>query len=88
MKVRWEEEPLMENPDAGVPTLTGYAGYDWLKEFIKNPAHGDFYGENNLMPAFETKLTEEQIELLVRWMVGDYIPTHLTISSPGSVSSH
>lgn len=84
MKVRWQEEPLAENPDAGVPTLTGYAGYDWLKKFIEDPGHGEFYGDSNQMPAFQTRLTPEQIDLLVRWMIGDYQPTKLTIKKAGS----
>ena len=88
MKVRWEETPLSENPGAGVPSLTGYGGYDWLKAFIRNPGHADYYGDNNLMPEFESKLTEEQLELLVRWMVGDYTETKLVIRAQGQGASH
>lgn len=88
MKVRWEAEALSENVGAGVPTLTGYAGYDWLVQFIKSPAHADFYGENNLMPEFESKLTAAQVELLVRWMVGDYVPTKQKIEKVGSSAVH
>lgn len=79
MKVAGESEPLSENAGAGVPSLTGYGGREWLKSFILNPAHADFYGESNLMPAFEGRLTEEQVDLLVRYMTGDYIPTSLHI---------
>jgi ubiquinol-cytochrome c reductase cytochrome b subunit len=79
MKLAYQEEPLSEEQGAGAPTLTGYAGYNWLKGFINNPGHASYYGENNQMPAFETRLTAEQIDLLARWMVGDYEPTKLVI---------
>lgn len=82
MKLAGAAEFLSENSGSGVPTLEGYAGAAWLKKFIENPGHADFYGDNNLMPAFESKLTAEQIDLLVRWMVGDYVPTKQTIHAP------
>jgi ubiquinol-cytochrome c reductase cytochrome b subunit len=64
---------LSTNVGAGVPTLTGYAGKDWLKRFIQNPAHEDFYGENNAMPAFGASMTERELQLLVDWMSHDYL---------------
>ncbi len=57
---------------ASGPTLTGYAGKDWLTAFLKNPGHEDFYGDNNLMPAFESSLSEKELGLLVDWMTGHY----------------
>jgi ubiquinol-cytochrome c reductase cytochrome b subunit len=74
MKLAGAEESLSENPGAGVPTLTGYAGADWLTRFIQNPGHEDFYGDNNAMPGFERRMTDRDLDLLVRWMVGDYHP--------------
>lgn len=66
-------ESLGDGAGAGYPTLTGYAGKEWLKEFVKNPAGDSFYGsDHNGMPAFESKLTEKELDHLVNWMVGDY----------------
>ncbi|MDX1969208.1 MAG: cytochrome b N-terminal domain-containing protein [Planctomycetaceae bacterium] len=84
MKLSGAAEALSENPGAGVPTLTGYGGKEWLKAFILNPAHADYYGESNQMPPFEGKLTDAQLDLLVRWMVGDYAKTSLVIGAKAS----
>jgi ubiquinol-cytochrome c reductase cytochrome b subunit len=65
-----EDMPLGEVGSA--PTLTNYAGAKWLKEFLTSPGHEKFYGSNNLMPAFGDRLSEKELDLLVRWMVGDY----------------
>ncbi|MDZ4685545.1 MAG: cytochrome b N-terminal domain-containing protein [Planctomycetaceae bacterium] len=72
MKLQGAEEALSENLGAGVPSLTGYAGADWLKQFILNPGHAEFYGDNNAMPGFERRMSDKDLDLLVRWMVGDY----------------
>ena len=60
------------SPGTGAPTLTGYAGRHWLTEFLKNPGHADFYGENNLMPGFANTLSDRELGLLVDWMIGEY----------------
>lgn len=65
------EEKLLGEIGAG-PSLTNYGGKNWLKEFLQNPAHEKFYGDNNAMPAFGERLTEKELDLLVRWMVGDF----------------
>lgn len=59
------------------PILTGYGGREWLKSFISDPSTEEFYGydgegEKNAMPAFGETLPEEELNLLVRWMIGDY----------------
>lgn len=70
MTARGEEEPLS---DYGYgPNLTGYASAEWLRSFISNPGAEEHYGDNNLMPAYAEKLSEKELDLLVRWMVGDY----------------
>jgi ubiquinol-cytochrome c reductase cytochrome b subunit len=61
--------------------LTGYASKEWLRSFIKNPATKEHYGftaGHNAMPGFETQLTEQELELLIRWMLHDYIPPTVT----------
>ena len=65
------EDKLLGEVGAG-PTLTSYGGDRWLREFLSNPGHEKFYGSNNTMPAFGERLTEKELDLLVRWMVGDY----------------
>lgn len=67
------------DPGNGAPSLVGYGGKDWLKRFILNPGHAEFYGEeNNAMIAFEGKLSDRELDLLVHWMTGDYYrdPNH------------
>lgn len=57
------------------PTLTGYASKEWLISFLKNPSAEEHYGyseDRNAMPAFEEQLSEKEIDLIVRWMMGDY----------------
>ena len=66
-------ESLGDGAGPGYPTLTGYAGHDWLKRFLRTPGHADFYGDNNVMLAFDTlRLSEEELDLLVKWLTGDY----------------
>jgi ubiquinol-cytochrome c reductase cytochrome b subunit len=73
MQRRGATEFLSQNDGAGVPMLTGYAGEAWLKEFIRNPAHSQFYGEEkNLMPGFADRMSEKDLDLLVKWLVGEY----------------
>jgi quinol-cytochrome oxidoreductase complex cytochrome b subunit/mono/diheme cytochrome c family protein len=69
-----------DNGDAGLaPDLTGYGSRDWLLDFVGNPGHARFYGENNVMPAFfedtaqpeSNKLTRRELQLIVNWLRGD-----------------
>lgn len=64
------EDKLLGEVGAG-PSLTNYAGDRWLREFLQNPGHEKFYGSSNAMPAFGERLTEKELDLLVRWMVGN-----------------
>jgi ubiquinol-cytochrome c reductase cytochrome b subunit len=57
---------------SGAPLLTGYGSAAWLKQFIGDPGLPTNYGENNHMPAFKTRLSAREIDLLARWMTGDY----------------
>jgi len=79
LKLADNAESLGDGAGPGYPTLTGYTGKGWLKEFIRNPAHDSFYGpEHNLMPAFAAKMTDKELEQLVNWMVGDYFRSKKT----------
>lgn len=72
-------ESLGDGAGPGYPTLTGYASKEWIKSFIKNPGHDSFYGkDNNLMPVFEENMTQKELEQIVNWFVGDYLPTKIS----------
>ena len=62
-----ETEPLSAS---GQPILTGYGSQGWLTEMLLNPdAH---YGESNAMPAFHGQLSDHELKMITRWIVGDY----------------
>lgn len=67
MHARGDAEPVSNDLS---PVLTGYAGKEWLKKFIGDPAA--HYGGNNTMPAFQDQLSEKDMEMLVRYLTGDY----------------
>jgi ubiquinol-cytochrome c reductase cytochrome b subunit len=53
------------------PDLAEYMSQKWLKAFIRNPSL--FYGDKNQMPAYShDALNDRDLNLLVRWMNGDY----------------
>jgi len=63
-----------ENKGGTAPAFEGYASVEWLREFIKNPAHPKFYGKrNDRMPAFGEpgRLSDHDIEMLIDWMRGE-----------------
>ncbi len=59
----------------GYPNLSGYGSAAWLKSFLSNPAAGQHYGEKNQMPAYAKRMTSSEMDLLVRWLTGDYVET-------------
>ncbi len=75
-------EPFPETPDdsnaSGYPTMAGYGSAAWLKDFIRHPDADRHYGSRNRMPAYGSdQLTDADLDLLVRWMTGDYSPTEV-----------
>lgn len=57
----------------GYPTMAGYGSAAWMKDFIRHPDAMRHYGSKNRMPAYSPEqLTDSDLELLVRWMTGDY----------------
>ncbi|MCA9053312.1 MAG: cytochrome b N-terminal domain-containing protein [Planctomycetaceae bacterium] len=73
LKVRGVEDPVFDYGDG--PDLTGYMSADWLKRFVTNP--GDFYPSTdeqsgNAMPAFGEQLSEHELDMLARWLAGEY----------------
>lgn len=67
LHVRGEAEMAFEG---GYVPLTGYGGVNWLRSFVADPAA--YYDDHNAMPAFATQLTEHEMDMVVRWMAGDY----------------
>jgi ubiquinol-cytochrome c reductase cytochrome b subunit len=61
---------------SGYPTMAKYGSAAWLKDFIRNPAAARHYGAKNQMTASTPeKLTDTDLDLLVRWMTGDHTPS-------------
>ena len=67
----------LEHPDVQVtgnalgPDLTGYASRDWLREMIEDPSQPQYYGsQGNSMPKFGERLTAQEMDLLVDWILG------------------
>ena len=53
--------------------MAGYGSAAWLRDFIRHPDAMRHYGSKNRMPAYSPEqLTDTDLELLVRWMTGDY----------------
>lgn len=61
----------------GYPDISKYGSAEWLADFISNPGSEQHYGAKNRMPAYADKLTADELDLLVRWMTGDYYPTEV-----------
>ena len=74
-----EDFVAVSDDDAdGYPTLAKYGSTAWLKDFIRNPGAARHYGEKNQMPAYSPQqLRDDELDLLVRWMTGDYLPTEV-----------
>jgi ubiquinol-cytochrome c reductase cytochrome b subunit len=61
---------------SGYPTMAKYGSAAWLKDFIRNPGAARHYGAKNQMTSSTPeKLTETDLDLLVRWMTGDHTPS-------------
>lgn len=57
----------------GYPTMAEYGSEAWLRDFIRHPGAARHYGEKNRMPEYgPQKLSDHDLDLLVRWMTGNY----------------
>ncbi len=72
-----EEFEATGDGNGSYPDIAGYLSSEWLKAFIADPGTEQFYGDRNHMPAYAEKLTEEELDLLVRWFTGDYLKTEI-----------
>ncbi|MCP4195093.1 MAG: c-type cytochrome [Planctomycetaceae bacterium] len=70
-------EFVVGTDNGGIPELNGYGSTAWLKAFIENAGSEQFYGEKNQMPVFAEKLSPKNLDLIVRWMTGDYAETEV-----------
>lgn len=69
---------LADDEADGYPTMAKYGSEAWLKDFIRNPGAARHYGEKNQMPAYSSsQITDEDLDLLVRWMTGNHFPTEV-----------
>lgn len=69
MRVKGELITDETPPNVAGPVLTGYASRQWLRDFIRDPGHKNFYGKRNAMPAFQGDLSDKEIDLLVDWLL-------------------
>ncbi|MEZ6060307.1 MAG: cytochrome b N-terminal domain-containing protein [Planctomycetaceae bacterium] len=68
--------PISDEDADDAPTLAKYGSQAWLKDFIRHPNAARHYGARNRMKAYSPEqLSDEDLNLLVRWMTGDYLPT-------------
>ncbi|MGV3707229.1 MAG: cytochrome b N-terminal domain-containing protein [Gemmatimonas sp.] len=59
----------------GSPDLTGWGSRQWLIDFIGDPAHERFFGDNNdRMPSFlkDKTLTLKELGLVADWLRGEW----------------
>jgi hypothetical protein len=59
--------------------LVKYGSAEWLRSILANPGDDRHYGEKTQMPAYENRLSETELDLLVRWIVRDYHPTEIDL---------
>jgi ubiquinol-cytochrome c reductase cytochrome b subunit len=48
------------------PTLYGHGSAAWVARVIRDPSKEDLFGEESTMPKFESKLTDEEIDMLAQ----------------------
>ncbi len=73
-------QPFPAQPDdtgaGSYPTMAKYASAEWLKDFIRHPDAARHYGAKNEMVVYSPqKLSDKDLDLLVRWLTRDYSPT-------------
>lgn len=66
---------IPDSDDPSYPNLSGYGSAKWLKDFISNPGAAQHYAGKNQMPSYAKRMTSQELDLLVRWLVKDFQPT-------------
>jgi quinol-cytochrome oxidoreductase complex cytochrome b subunit/mono/diheme cytochrome c family protein len=59
---------LQPGEESAAPNLAGYGGPRWLREFLRDPGAGLFYGKDNEMPAFGKRLSPDELESVVAFL--------------------
>lgn len=59
---------LTPGEESAAPNLSGYGGPRWLREFLRDPGSGLFYGKDNEMPAFAKRLSPDELESVVSFL--------------------
>jgi quinol-cytochrome oxidoreductase complex cytochrome b subunit/mono/diheme cytochrome c family protein len=74
-----EEFTVVPDDEAdGYPSMARYGSQAWLRDFIRNPGAARHYGQKNRMPTYgRRQLSNTDLDLLVRWMTGDFAPTNV-----------
>jgi ubiquinol-cytochrome c reductase cytochrome b subunit len=74
-KELWDDEldcntchELKPGESGGGPNLSGHASAPWVARVIRDSAAEDLYGESAVMPKFQGKLTDEEIDLLAQFV--------------------
>ncbi|MFN0053161.1 MAG: cytochrome b N-terminal domain-containing protein [Planctomycetales bacterium] len=67
-EMRIDGEKLGSSGLTPAPELTGYASEDWLRDFLLHPDAEQHYGKRNAMPSYKDRMTEKDLDLLLRWM--------------------
>jgi len=66
----------LEHPDVPAtgsvlaPDLTGYATREWMRGMIMDSSQPGYYGQGHSMPKFAERLTPQETDLLVDWILG------------------
>jgi ubiquinol-cytochrome c reductase cytochrome b subunit len=59
---------LQPGEESAAPNLAGYGGERWLREFLRDPGAGLYYGKDNEMPEFGKRLSPDQLESVVAFL--------------------
>jgi ubiquinol-cytochrome c reductase cytochrome b subunit len=73
--------------NGGIPELNGYGSAPWLTAIIKDAGHEQFFGDKNKMPPLADKIPQRELDLLVRYLTGDFPATHIPRYAPPEPAS-
>ena len=66
--MKYKGEEIESAAFTPAPDLTGYASEDWLRKFLLDPGAPENYGERNAMPSYKQRVSEKDLDILLRWM--------------------
>jgi quinol-cytochrome oxidoreductase complex cytochrome b subunit/mono/diheme cytochrome c family protein len=68
---------ITEGGEMDAPNLFAYGSRDWTRQMVLNPGADHLYGyldETDRMPAFAGRLSESDLETMLKFLAGDYVP--------------